>query len=296
MSETYTKLRYHVLLSTREQLPLITPEVGNRLCRYIGGIARHLPVTLLAIGGMPDHVHLLLGLRPNQSLADIVRPIKTNASKEIGRSETRFRWQPGYLAFGISESKIAPVRRYIRSQARHHGAMSLQDEATRLLARHGLESSPRGAAPTRFRLPVHLVFGTKNRLPLILPEIEARLHRRIAGIAKNECAELLEIGGIADHLHLLLDIRPRHSVAGLVKAIKGATSRWLNSRFPPFAWQRGYGGFSVSQSHVPVLQRYIQRQPEHHRTMSFADEYRILLQRHGFTDPPMPATYHRPSP
>ena len=281
MSETYTKLRYHVLLSTREHLPLITPEVRDRLYRYVGGIASRLRVTLLAIGGMPDHMHLLLGLRSHQTLADTVRLIKTNASKEIGRCETSFRWQPGYLAFGVSESQVASVRRYVREQAKHHHATSSQDEAGRLLVRHGLEPATEGTAPTRFRLPVHVVFGTKNRLPLILPAMEGRLHRRIAGIAEKEGAELLEMGGIADHLHILLSSRPRHSVARLVKAIKGATSRWLNRRYPPFAWQRGYGGFTVSESQVPSLRRYIQRQPEHHRTMSFGNEYRLLLQRHG---------------
>ena len=286
MSETYTKLRYHLLLGTREHLPLIVPSIEDRLHRYVGGIARRLRVTLLAMGGMPDHVHLLVGLRPDQTLADIVRLIKTNASKEIGRSEARFRWQSGYLAFAVSESKVALVRRHIRRQAKYHQATSLQDEASQLLKRHGLELAPQGAAPTRFRLPIHVVFGTKKRLPLISSEMEARLHRQIAGIVENERAELLEAGGVADHLHLLLDIRPRHSVAGLVKAIKGATSRWLNERFPPFAWQRGYGGFSVSRSHIPALRRYLQRQPEHHQTMSFADEYRVLLQRHGFTDGP----------
>ncbi len=284
MPETYSKLRYHVLSRTLDCLPLITPEVGERLHRYMGGIANRLRVTPLAIGGMPDHVHLLLGLRPSQTLADVVRLIKTNASKEIGRSVARFRWQPGYLAFGVSESKVASVRRYIYGQSKSHLTMSLQDEVTRLLERHGLEVSLEGFAPTRFFLPIHVVFGTKNRLPLISSEIEARLYRRIAEIAETERAELLEIGGVADHLHLLLAIRPRHSIASLVKAIKGATSRWLNECHPPFAWQRGYGSFSVSQSQMSSLRRYIQRQPEHHQNQSFTDEYRLLLERHGFWD------------
>ena len=279
---TYTKLRYHVLWGTRENLPLITTRIQERLYRYVGGIMRRLRVTQLAIGGTPDHLHLLVGVRSSQTLADVVRLIKTNASKEIGRFEPRFRWQPGYLAFSVSESRIASVRGYVREQAKHHRAISTHDEALRLLEQHGLGLAVEGEAPTRFRLRLHVVFATKNRLRLILPEMEGPLHRQIAGIAGKEGAQLLEVGGISDHLHLLLESRPRHSAAGLVKAIKGATSRWLNERFPPFAWQRDYSAFTVSESQMPSLRRYIRRQPEHHRTMSFAEEYRVLLERHGF--------------
>ncbi len=286
MSDTYTKLRYHLVLSTLESLPTITPDVEERLYRYVDGIANRLRVSLLAIGGMPDHVHLLLGIRAHQALADTVRLIKTNASKEIGRYDPRFRWQRGYLAFGVSESRVTAVRRYIREQAAHHHAMSFGDEVSRLLARHGLELAVDGGAPTRYRVPVHVVFATKNRLPLILPELEGQLYRRIAGVVEEQGATLLEIGGITDHLHLLIDGRPRHSVSGLVKVIKGSTSRWLNSCFPPFAWQRGYGGFTVSESQIPSLRRYIQRQPEHHRMISVGDELRLLLQHHGFVSDP----------
>ncbi len=283
---TYTKLRYHVLWGTRDGSPLITTEVGERLYRYVGGITRRLRVVQLAIGGMPDHVHMLIGIRASQTLADVVRLIKTNASKEIGRFEPRFRWQPGYLAFSVSESRVVSIRRYIREQTKHHPATSVQDEAARLLARHGLGPAAEGDAPTRFRSRLHIVFATKNRLRLILPEMEDLLHRQIAGIAEKEGAELLEVGGVSDHLHLLLESRPRHSAADLVKAIKGATSRSFNDRFPPFAWQRGYSAFTVSESQMSSLRRYIQRQPEHHRTMSFVDEYRLLLERHGFDPGP----------
>ena len=133
-------------------------------------------------------------------------------------------------------------------------------------------------------LRYHLVFSTKNRAPSITPEIGERLYPYIGGIIRHHGGSLTEIGGIADHVHVLATFRPRYSVSEMLKEIKGGSSSWLNDQpfcRDHFAWQPGYAAFSVSESVVAEVQRYIQRQEEHHRTRTYQDELEALLKRHG---------------
>ncbi len=133
-------------------------------------------------------------------------------------------------------------------------------------------------------LHYHLVFSTKGRTPLIEPSIRDRLYHYIGGIIRENDGLLTEIGGIEDHVHILANFRPRFSVSEMLQKIKGGSSSWLNQKglsTRRFAWQIGYAAFSVSESQVATVRRYIQRQPQHHRKMSFREEIEILLQRHG---------------
>ena len=133
-------------------------------------------------------------------------------------------------------------------------------------------------------LRYHLVFSTKGRLPLITRDVQEELYRYIGGVIREHHGLLIEICGIEDHVHILASFRPRFSVSEMLKNIKGSSSSWLNKKGPrdqPFAWQSGYAAFTASESQVPAVQRYIQRQPQHHRKMSFKQELEMLLQRHG---------------
>lgn len=134
------------------------------------------------------------------------------------------------------------------------------------------------------KLMYHIVFGTKGRLPLIHQEIRNPLYDYIAGIVRREGGLLLAVGGIPDHVHLLVRLRARMPLSEVLQLIKGRSSRWLGERrdLPePFAWQRGYGAFSVSESNVSRVRRYILTQEEHHQKESFRDELARLLQRHN---------------
>ncbi len=133
-------------------------------------------------------------------------------------------------------------------------------------------------------LTYHAVFGTKHRRSQITVKIRDELYSYIGGIIRSEKGYLLEIGGIADHIHILAGFSPAVAVAEMLRHIKAGSSKWLNERndlTERFKWQTGYGAFTVSQSQVPVVRRYIQGQEEHHRVRSFEDEYRELLERHG---------------
>jgi putative transposase len=139
-------------------------------------------------------------------------------------------------------------------------------------------------AATLTNLLYHIIFSTKDREPLIRSTFREELEKYIAGIVRNEGGILLDIGGMPDHLHLVAKFKPDRSVAELVRLIKANSSRWLNEQHGAsgrFAWQSGYGAFSVSQSQIGALQEYVRHQEEHHRTRSFQDEYREFLSRHG---------------
>ncbi len=133
-------------------------------------------------------------------------------------------------------------------------------------------------------LRYHLIFSTKGRNPLIVPGIGKELYSYMGGIIREHDGLLMEIGGIEDHVHILASLRPRFSISELLQKIKGGSSSWLNKSKlcnQRFAWQTGYAAFSVSESQVASVRRYIQRQPQHHHKMSFREELEILLQRHG---------------
>jgi REP element-mobilizing transposase RayT len=139
-------------------------------------------------------------------------------------------------------------------------------------------------ANTLTNLLYHVVFSTKQREPLIRDKWKSELYPYLGGIVRKERGTLLEAGGTADHVHLLLKLPASIAIADMLRLIKANSSKWINeSEFSPgaFAWQAGYGAFSVSESQAPAVGRYIQNQVEHHRAQSFQEEFVALLERHG---------------
>jgi REP element-mobilizing transposase RayT len=146
MPSSYTHLLYHVVFSTKERRPLITPALRTELYPYIGGIIRDQRGILLEIGGMPDHVHLVVRIRPDMAVADLVRLVKSNASKWVHERTdltTEFAWQTGYGAFTVSASQLETVRRYVQNQEEHHRKQTFQEEVLWLLKKHGIEYDER---------------------------------------------------------------------------------------------------------------------------------------------------------
>ena len=139
-------------------------------------------------------------------------------------------------------------------------------------------------ANTFTNLLFHIVFSTKHRAPFIREPLRERLYGYMGGILREEGGILLEIGGIPDHVHLLARLKADCSVAEAVRTIKSGSSKWVHQTFPEradFAWQTGYAAFSVSESQVGAVRRYIKNQEEHHARLSFKDELIALLQKHG---------------
>jgi putative transposase len=131
---------------------------------------------------------------------------------------------------------------------------------------------------------MHCTFSTRERYPFIDSELEARLWPYVGGIAKENRMTPLAIGGTSDHLHALLSLPGMMSFAKAVQLIKGGSSKWIHDTFSSqskFAWQEGYGAFSVSFSQVPKTIAYINNQKEHHRRKTFEEEFIELLKRHN---------------
>lgn len=146
VGHTYACAHLHIVFSTKDRVPLIDPEWQARMYSYAGGIARANKCTLLAAGGMPDHVHFLVQQHPTLSTSDLLRLIKANTSGWVHRtfpSAGDFAWQRGFGAFSVSLSNISRVRRYIDNQAEHHKRMTFQEEFIALLQRHEIEYDPR---------------------------------------------------------------------------------------------------------------------------------------------------------
>jgi len=130
----------------------------------------------------------------------------------------------------------------------------------------------------------HCVFGTKERRNLITPELRDRLFPYLCGIACQNNMKIVEIGGVSDHAHILLSLPPTIALAKAMQLIKGGSSKWVHDTFPEhrlFEWQAKYGAFSVSVSLLPKISSYIKSQEEHHRKMTFQEEFAVLLKKHG---------------
>ena len=127
---------------------------------------------------------------------------------------------------------------------------------------------------------IHLIFSTKNRDPFLTPDIDAELYPYMASIFKALKSPALIINGASDHLHTVFSLSRVMTIADVVEEVKTESSKWIKSKgreFRNFYWQSGYGAFSIGQSQVPTVRRYIGRQKQHHRRVTFQDEYRKFL-------------------
>lgn len=139
MATSLTNLLYHIVFSTKERIPLIADGIKESLYQYIGGILRGQRGVLLEIGGMPEHIHLLVKLKADLAVATAVRLVKSNSSGWINENrkiQGRFEWQAGYFGVTVSESRVAEVRRYIQTQQEHHARISFEDELKKLARKH----------------------------------------------------------------------------------------------------------------------------------------------------------------
>src|SRR5438094_6708477 len=129
----------------------------------------------------------------------------------------------------------------------------------------------------------HCVSSTKERQPTIPPALRDRLWPFLGGIARQNGMKAIEIGGLPDHVHILVSLPPTLSIAKAMQLIKVGSSKWVHETFPEhrlFGWQEEYGAFSVSVSQLDKIIEYIKNQPRHHRRMTFQEEFLALLRKH----------------
>ena len=136
---------------------------------------------------------------------------------------------------------------------------------------------------THLSLNYHILFSTKNREPLLAPSWRGELHAYLGGILRDLGGVPLEVGGVADHVHILAALKATHCLADVLRDTKAGSSRWVHDtiRVRSFDWQDGYAAITVSPSHVARVRRYIAHQEVHHRKRTFQDEYRQILIKSG---------------
>jgi putative transposase len=131
---------------------------------------------------------------------------------------------------------------------------------------------------------LYIIFSTKNREPWLESKVRPRMHAYLATICRDLGRELVRVGGVADHVHIITTLPRTLSQAEIVETLKTNSSKWikaLDAQYHGFFSQRSYGAFSVSPSHLDGMLQYIETQQEHHRTRAFQEEYRELLRKHG---------------
>lgn len=136
---------------------------------------------------------------------------------------------------------------------------------------------------THLSLHYHLVFGTKNHEPVIASAWRQRLHAYLGGVVRTLGGLPEAVGGVSDHVHLLIGLKATHTLADVLRETKSVSSNWVHDDVgaTTFSWQEGYGAFTVSASQLHEVRNYIERQAEHHQTRTFREEYLELLRRSG---------------
>jgi putative transposase len=132
--------------------------------------------------------------------------------------------------------------------------------------------------------PLHYIFSTKRRRNLILPDFREKLWAYMGGIARVNKTPAMAVGGMGEHAHVVLSLNSTTSIAKAIQLVKGGSSKWVRGTFPAawdFEWQEGYSAYAVSESLLDNVHDYIARQEEHHRKMTFEEEYIAFLEKHG---------------
>jgi len=137
---------------------------------------------------------------------------------------------------------------------------------------------------TYTQIYIHAVFAVKNRVSLLDNSWRERLYEYMGGVIREHGHSAIAIGGVADHVHILLGLRPAQTISNIMQNIKGSSSSWINRERltnGKFEWQSGYGAFSYAQSQIPIVTRYIANQEKHHEKRSFIEEYKQNLRDFG---------------
>ncbi len=160
MANTYTQLYVHVVFAVRGRANLISPQWKEKLYQYMTGIITHKNQKLMVINGMPDHIHILIGLKPDRNLSDLIRDVKASSSKWINENKFllgKFEWQTGFGAFTVSQSMIKTVVNYILNQEAHHKKKTFREEYIKFLEEYQIEFKHEyifddyGIAPTELK-------------------------------------------------------------------------------------------------------------------------------------------------
>lgn len=283
MSHTHVSSFFHFFWSTKDRQPYISEKLKPRLYGFISGIVRNYGGKVLSYGGTDDHIHLLCFTPPNVSNSILIKETKARSSAWIHHEFSdlkTFKWEKGFGSISVSTSKIDHFKKFIETQEKFHQGKTFKDELILILKQNNIEYHPDYFLEnTHSKQLFHIIWSTKEREKAFTNDLQKELYSYIRGIISYKKCESIAIGGMSDHLHILVDIPPKLALADFVHSIKTETSTWLNhvKTRGKFLWQPGYGAFSVSSSLVPTIVEYILNQEEHHMGYNFDAEWNNLV-------------------
>lgn len=236
-------------------------------------------------------MHFLWRVPPNIALSDLVRKSKQHSTIWVNNDSSpvnlwrHFSWDTSYTAMAIGPNNLNTAHRYLDGQGIYHKDHNYAKELAGFLKHHNITYKPQFLLKNTFHsIPVHLVWATKHREAILEKTIRLELFEFIAEQTTSMKLDLMKIGGVEDHLHLLLRVPPKWAVSDLVKIIKTKAATWLqknSSNYRNFSWQEDFGGFSVDVSNIGTIENYIENQEEHHRQQSFDEEWKIFQRFYG---------------
>jgi REP element-mobilizing transposase RayT len=288
MGHNFVQQLLHVIWSTEKQQFIIPSNIKNHLFAYISTVLTSIDGKLYLAGGHRDHLHCLLSLPPTLSVAKLMQTIKSNTSKWIKHQQAmgdEFAWGDGYTVFSVQQDRVESVCTYILDEENRHNNLSYSDELSRILKLQNIQFDEKYFIErSHARIVLHIIWSTKNRIPLLNKAIQPILFQRISETACQHKCHVHAIGGIEDHMHLLLEIPRAVALSDLMMTLKGATSHWIKSvekKLDDFEWQVGYGAFSISYSTIDTVRQYILKQEEHHKATSYSNEWNEFVLKKG---------------
>lgn len=284
MSHHYVQQLVHVLWSTENQQHAIPDKVRSQLYAYLSTVIRSKDAKLYVAGGTHDHIHCLISLPPTLPMAVLMREIKKHSSKWLKLEhalDLNFAWEDGYTAVSVQNDRVDAVCKYIKGDEKRHEKIGYNEELLTLLQRQNILFNDQYLLKnTHAKLLLHVIWSTKNRTTALDKEVRPSLYREMSDAVTKSGGVMHAIGGVEDHVHILIEASRTVSLADTVKEIKGAGSRFLSTR-DNFEWQTGYGAFSMSFSTFDAVKGYIFRQEEHHKKISYTDEWNEFIIKKG---------------
>ncbi len=288
MSHTYVQQLMHVVWSTKGQHLYIPQAVGSELCAYLSAAISDLHGKLYFAAAHTDHVHCLLSLPPTQSTSDMMRSIKASSSQWIKTKDginKSFAWETGFAAVSVQVDRIDSVCSYIKGDEARHASVSYAEELASLLNLQGISYDNRYYLQnSHSNLLVHMIWSTKDRVPLLDKSIRPALYEQMCKTAREIECTVHAVGGIEDHVHLLLEVSRKMPLSDVVRETKVRATHWLLNKTRAgdgFEWQSGYGAFTISLPAVPAVRAYILGQEEHHKASNSKSEWGDFVLRSG---------------
>lgn len=291
MSHAFVNQLIHIMWSTAKQDYFITPSLKNELRAYITALVKQKNGVVLTTGGSLDHLHLMITLPPEISLSYLISYLKSNSSRWLKTHKTidpNFCWQDGYLAVSTQEDRKDKVCSYIKSNEDLHQLKnkSYSEELLEMLKLQNIEYNEYFLKNSYSKVYVHVIWSTHNRMPCLDKGLRSDLYYQMNQTISNARGVVHAIGGIEDHVHLLVEMPKDKALADLMREVKTSATHWLKannkSKYGQFEWQTGYGAFTLSLANFEIVKNYIGKQEEHHSQHSSKDEWNDFLIHRGY--------------